>query len=432
MKESKDYTSFTLNQWVDHIQQQHWRTMEMTLDRITEVWARLNGKTSGLVIVVGGTNGKGSTISMLEAAFRHVGVVTGSYTSPHLVRFNERIKIASNEVSDTEICDAFKFIEDARADISLTYFEYGTLCALKIFQENKVGVSILEVGMGGRLDAVNMIDGDLSIITSVGIDHEQWLGTDRENIAIEKSGIMRPFKPVISSEANSPKNIQIEAKKHRAVLLQAERDFSITESENFLKWQGIHPLLVENSAIQTVSASPIGGEHQKFNLSGTISTLVVARSLFEFDLDAAIAGIEHAQITARCQILGYSPLQIIDVAHNADSATELGQFLRENSCGGSTYAVFGVLEDKTLQPILDPLYDQIDHWFLASLNGERGQSSEGLAEKLQDYNENSNLQCFSSPVEGYLSALSQAKSSDRVVIFGSFYTVGDIIGHLQI
>ena len=184
-----DYHGFDLDQWLDHIQNQHWRSIELTLDRVSEVWQRLQGQKAPFVITIAGTNGKGSCVAMLESILRHSGQRTGSYTSPHLVHYNERVCIDGQPVSDEAICAGFRQIESARAEIPLTYFEFGTLCALLVFMQHGVDAWVLETGMGGRLDAVNIIQNDIALITSIGLDHEQWLGSDREEIGREKSGV---------------------------------------------------------------------------------------------------------------------------------------------------------------------------------------------------------------------------------------------------
>ncbi len=403
----------------------------MTLERIREVWARLNGKNPGFTIIVGGTNGKGSTISMLESAFCSSGLLTGAYTSPHLVRYNERIRVGGVEASDQALCDAFCQIETVRREIALTYFEYSTLCALVVFCHAKVDVSLLEVGMGGRLDATNMIDGDISVITSIGIDHEQWLGSSREGIATEKAGIMRPLKPIICSDPEPPSNIAISANTTNALLLQANLAFSISTNTNGFLWQSNHQDFGSNWGRVQVPFIPLAGKHQIANLAGVIAVLAMVENLIEFDQSDALQGLANSRLAARCEILQCEPLVIIDVAHNADSAIKLASFLDDNSVSGKTIGVFGVLEDKSLDVILTPIRDHIDFWMLASLHGERGQTSNELLEKMMEFDQDLDCLCFDSPVSAYEQAKKSANPEDRVVIFGSFYTVGDIIGHIQ-
>ncbi len=405
--------------------------MDMTLDRVREVWARLSGRNPGFTIIVGGTNGKGSTINMIESAFTSCGLLTGAYTSPHLVRYNERVRVGSVETSDQLLCDAFCQIESVRCEIPLTYFEYGTLCALVIFRNAKVDVSLLEVGMGGRLDAINIIDGDISVITSIGIDHEQWLGSDREVIATEKAGIMRPLKPVICSDPTPPLNISSSADTVKAILLQANSDFSIRETANGFLWQSDYSDLKQEWQTVQVSSIPLSGKHQSANLAGVIAVLGISANFIEFNQNDALLGLANSRLTARCEIVKREPLTIVDVAHNADSARELFNFLEDNPVSGRTIAVFGVLEDKSLDVILSPMRSCIDCWMLTSLEGERGQTSNQLAAKMTKFDENLDYFCFDSPVSAYEQAKNHANSEDRIVIFGSFYTVGDIIGHIQ-
>lgn len=435
MTRSADFTDFNLNDWVDYTQRQHWRTMDMTLERISEVWKRMAGATSGLVITVGGTNGKGSTISMLNAAYSSAGLKTGAYTSPHLVRYNERIKIAGVDATDEDICQTFCKIEYAREDIPLTYFEFGTLCALLLFQQHRVDVSLLEVGMGGRLDAINMIDPDIAIITSIGIDHEQWLGNDRSSIAFEKAGIMRPHTPVVCTEPNPPKTIQQQADEKQAILLQFNTAFSFQKSADYYRWtmkpSADHWTIPSEWLEQTLTKLPFKGDHQHRNLSAVCAVLSLTADRLRLDKQITLKGISNASIMARCQILQQSPLIILDVAHNADSAKELSEFLESHSVKGQTYSVFGVLEDKTLDPILCNIADHVDSWLLAGLEGDRGQSAQQLLEKMQSVNKSDSMACYSSPRAAYDAALLRANDDDRIIIFGSFHTVGDIIQHLN-
>lgn len=405
--------------------------MDMTLDRIREVWSRLNGRSPGFTIIVGGTNGKGSTITMLESAFTSCGLLTGAYTSPHLVRYNERVRLGGVEASDQLLCDAFCQIEAVRHEIPLTYFEYGTLCALVVFNNAEVDVSLLEVGMGGRLDATNMIDGDISVITSIGIDHEQWLGSDREVIATEKAGIMRPFKPVICSDPKPPLNISASAGTTNALLLQSNSDFSISKNTNGFLWQSdYHDLEPEWKTVQ-VPAISLAGKHQTANLAGVIAVLGIASNFIDFDQHDALLGLSNSRLAARCEIVQHEPLMIVDVAHNADSAMELARFLEDNPVSGKTIAVFGVLKDKSVDVIVSPVRGYVDCWMLTSLGGERGQTSNQLVAKMSEFDQSLDCFCFDSPVSAYEQAKNYANPEDRIVIFGSFYTVGDIIGHIQ-
>lgn len=426
-----EFDAYTLKDWLVHIQNQHWRSMDLSLDRITEVWGNLSGTCSGYTIVVAGTNGKGSSISMLDAVFQQCGRRTGAYTSPHLVRYNERIRICGEEVSDREICDAFCHIEQFRNGIPLTYFEYGTLCALVIFQKHQVEVALLEVGMGGRLDAVNMVDNDLVLLTSISIDHEHWLGSDREKIAAEKAGVIKQEGMVVCTDSDIPASLRRISDQKQACLVAAQRDYFVEAQGKYINWSSdlaiIPPFWRRIDQVST----PLSGEHQKVNLGGVVAALAISSIDTGLDISALQPGLDKSNLTARCQIIRESPVVIADVAHNEDSARQLADYLNNHACAGQTIAVFGMLEDKAAGKIIAPLAELVNQWVLAALDGERGQSSEMLAGKLTSVMENIVPICHDTPVSAYCDAISRANPEDRVVIFGSFYMVGDIIDFLE-
>ena len=432
-----DYKNFSLPDWMEYIQHQHWRTMDLTLDRISRVWEILEGQCTGYTIVVAGTNGKGSSISMLDSVFQYNGKKTGAYTSPHLVRYNERIKISGKEASDRDICDAFIKIEDHRGDIPLTYFEYSTLCALLVFQKHNVEVLLMEVGMGGRLDAVNMIDNDIVLITSIGIDHEAWLGSDRETIAREKAGVIKQNGIVVCADLNTPNSILDVSNDMNAHCIAAGKDYQITAAEEGVSWKCNNNLIPENWREIKDLNPPFKGRHQVDNMAGVISVLALSSDQLGLKVSNLTTGLNHSHLTARCQVIRESPKVIVDVAHNEDSARELGSFLSDHPCEGRTTAVLGVLEDKALDKIIPWVLPFIDVWALASLECDRGQTADQLSNKLTKTindleDDNPSLQsCYNNPVAAYIAAIKNAQAEDRVVIFGSFHTVGDIIGFLE-
>ncbi len=440
---------FDLKKWLEHIQNQHWRSIDLTLDRISRVWNNLEGECANFTLVVAGTNGKGSCVSMLDGVFQQSGKRTGSYTSPHLVRFNERIKIDGAEATDEELCQTFARIEQARAGIPLTYFEFGTLAALLVFQQHKVDITILEVGMGGRLDAVNMVDNDLVLMTSIGVDHEQWLGSDRESIAAEKAGVIKREGIVVCSDPNIPDSVLAISEQQNATVIAAERDYSIeqiaTETENGgrLRWKSSHAEIPQDWRCIRSLVAPFNGNHQIANLGGVVAALALTSGKTGVTVADLTQGLSRARLTARCQVMAdrsnHCPEVIVDVAHNRDSAIELARFLDGRECAGKTYAVIGVLADKALDQIIKPMMAQVDYWFLASLSGARGQTGEQLADQFKQLvkrpakhpTKHPKWVVRRNPVDAYLAAMEQAKAEDRVVIFGSFYTVGDIINHLE-
>jgi len=423
-----DFKRYSLDQWLSHIQNQHWRSIDLKLDRIRKVWGKLQGSRSNLVITVAGTNGKGSSVAMIESVIRNAGLRTGSYTSPHLVRYNERVCIDGTPVSDQMLIDAFIQIEDTREGIPLTYFEFGTLCALLIFMQQKVDVSILETGMGGRLDAVNMIDNDIALITSIGLDHQQWLGKDREKIGAEKAGVIKPHGVAICSDPNPPTSLSVTSDSVVATLLQLGTDFYTDGDENGnITWSGNHKLIPPDWRRIAKLKSPVFGRHQINNLAGVVATLAVVSEKTGLTVENLFQGLSQVSLPGRTQVVLDTPMIVLDVAHNADSAQELANYLAAHPVEGQTHAVTGILKDKALKPVFSCIRPHVDQWYLASLEGERGQTASDLAQKFTDLYPDAALQQFPTPVEAFLSARSAASASDRIIVFGSFYTVGDII-----
>ncbi len=437
--EMKQFEEFVLDDWVEYTQKQHWRTIELKLDRIRDVWANMDGSKPNFVITVAGTNGKGSSVSMLDAVLLQAGKKTGAYTSPHLVRYNERIKINGVPVSDEEICLGFCAIEKARKSIPLTYFEFGTLCALWVFIRNNVDIAILEVGMGGRLDAVNMIENDIALITTIDIDHQQWLGTDKEKIGAEKAGIIKPGGLVVCADPEAPVSIGETASRVGATLFQVGVDFVVEDRHDGISWScNDSALSNEWKHVEQINL-PLTGKYQIRNFAGVLAVLALIEKRIGVTTDDLRLALQSVNIPGRCQVVSKEPELIIDVAHNRQSATELAKFLalrpHTNSQSGKTLVVLGVLADKALKEIIGEIMGSVDIWYLATLGGDRGQSAADLLRKLAQVNREISphrvlkAAIFDSPVEAYNAAMSDAAKTDRVVVFGSFYTVGDIMKH---
>lgn len=424
----------TLCDWLAHIQSQHWRSVDMQLDRIARVWRNLGGQRSGRVISVAGTNGKGSCVAMLQAVLRAAGLTTGSYTSPHLVRYNERVRVNGRAVDDAALCAAFAEIERARAGIPLTYFEFGTLCALRVFQQRRVEVSLLEVGMGGRLDAVNLLDNDIALLTSIGIDHAQWLGNDREHIGAEKAGIMKEGALAVCADPRPPSSIARIAAEQQCALLQHGVDYHLEARADGIEWRSEHPAVAPWSRISCLRA-PLGGAGQAHNLGGVVTTLALARARFGIDISEQHLrdGLASTRLAARCQVIAAAnanaPDIVLDVAHNIDSAAALAAFLAQRPTAGITHGVFGALADKPVAAIANALDGVIDRWYPASLAGERGQSADELKAQLPA-TAAATASVYDSPLAAYHAAVNAAGARDRIVVFGSFHTAGDILAHL--
>ncbi|WP_303749073.1 bifunctional tetrahydrofolate synthase/dihydrofolate synthase [Stenotrophomonas pigmentata] len=414
----------TLEQWLAHIEQQHPQAIAMGLERVREVAQRMQlGRPAEHCIVVGGTNGKGSTVAFIEAIARAAEWKVGAYTSPHLLRYNERVRIDGKDVDDASLVAGFNAVEDARGDTALTYFEYGTLCALWLFQQAGLDLAVLEVGLGGRLDAVNIIDADVAVITTVDIDHADWLGNDREAIGQEKAGIIRGWKPLILGEIDPPSSVLRRAYVLGANAIRFGSDFFAEDIDAELwRWRDVSFRL---ELPQPALWAPI----QRNNAATAVAAL---RALDKpVPRDAWAQGIAAAQIVGRLQRFERAGVDVlVDVGHNPQAATALAAALKAQPAQGRTLAVYAALADKDAAGVVDALQPQVDGWFLAGLEGARGQTAAQLRERLaQTAATDANL---SDDVGKALdAALAQARPGDRVLVFGSFHTVAEALPVLR-
>lgn len=372
------------------------------------------------VITVGGTNGKGSTCAMLERILRCAGYRTGLYTSPHLINYNERVRIDGQPADDASLCEAFMRIEAARGDMPLTYFEFGTLVAWEAFYKAAVDAVILEVGLGGRLDAVNAFDADCAVVTSVDLDHMDYLGTTREAIGFEKAGIFRFGRPAIVGDANPPKSLLDQAKSVGADLQVLGRDYGyLAEQSQWAFWSrrgrrgGLaHPAL--RGAVQLANASTAMAALESLAERLPVSMLDIRRGLAEVELPG------------RFQVLPGRPTVVLDVAHNPQAAGALADNLGGMAFHPETWAVFGMLADKDVAGVVGRLRERIDCWLTASLPGPRGTRADELAARLEGLGIRVEER-FDSPAEAYRAALGRAGEDDRIAVFGSFLTVAGVL-----
>ncbi|MAL96859.1 MAG: bifunctional tetrahydrofolate synthase/dihydrofolate synthase [Alteromonadaceae bacterium] len=404
----------SLDTWLGYLEQLHVREIELGLDRVMLVYRKLfRGAMSSRVITVAGTNGKGTTVAALDALLRSQGRHTGTYTSPHLHRYNERICIDGEPASDAGIVAAFEEVEDARGNTSLTYFEFGTLAALVVFRDAAPDDLILEIGLGGRLDAVNIVDPDLAIITTIGVDHVDWLGNDRETIAFEKAGILRPGIPALYGEDDIPKAIIQQARAQRVGLRKLGVEFGWADpgrKQIFYEFEGerrqvLLPVtdIPENSAMNAVQALALLGVDP-----GQVDLGVLSR----------------LSVPGRFEVIGSEPEIIVDVAHNPHAARWLAERLAvsQTSPGSNTLAVYAGLADKDSLGVIQALKTVVDHWFLAGLIAPRGLSGAELAERVASEIEE-HYQVCQTIEEALESALAVARPVDRILLFGSFITV---------
>ncbi len=427
----------SLHEWLDWQEGLHPSTIELGLERVAEVFKRLHSTLPSIpVITVAGTNGKGSSVAMLESIYQNAGYQTGVFTSPHLLRYNERIHLNGEEVSDELICEAFERIDQKRLQnnekISLTYFEFGALAALDIFYRAKPDVIILEVGLGGRLDVVNIIDADVALITSIGIDHTGWLGNDRETIAVEKAGIMRENRPVIFSSPDMPKSIKQVADDKGAILYRRGQDFdwhkapTTSGTPQSWNWKSCHS--TSSKKQRTALPMPnIRGRHQIDNAAGVLMAIECLADKLPVNQQQVKAGLLSVSLLGRFQCLTTTEptavLHILDVAHNADSMACLSELLSEHGCGGKTFAVLGMLEDKDHANALARMIPQVSSWFIADLAVARGMKATDLADVVKSLDTDSEISCFTDVKDAITAADLAVESNDRVVIFGSFFTV---------
>jgi dihydrofolate synthase/folylpolyglutamate synthase len=382
-------------------------------------------------IVVGGTNGKGSTCAMLEAILDIAGYRTGFYSSPHLLRYNERVRIARADAGDATLVASFAAVEAARCSgemIPLTYFEYATLSALWCFADAKLDVAILEVGMGGRLDAVNLIDADVAIVTSVDLDHQQFLGDTREKIGWEKAHIYRAGKPAIYADADMPVSVEDYAASVGADLIRLGRDYQYSKLDGQWQWQGT--ILGETIRRASLPYPALRGTYQLRNASAALAALAVIGTVgsgLPVSQNHVKRGLLEVEWPGRMQVLPGRPTVVLDVAHNPHAARALHDALGMMGFYENTYAVFGMLRDKDIRQVVDIIKDRIDRWYIAGLGGERGASVEDIAAILDAAGLTGRYDRYATIEGAYLAARDQATQNDRILGFGSFYTVADLL-----
>ncbi|HEX9812357.1 MAG TPA: bifunctional tetrahydrofolate synthase/dihydrofolate synthase [Burkholderiales bacterium] len=416
-----------LSDWLGWIERLHPRTIDLGLERVAAALEAMQlSRPRFTVITIGGTNGKGSTVTLCEAILRAAGYRVGAYMSPHLVRYNERVRVDGRTVVDRELCEAFERVEAHRGDARLTYFEYGTLAALDIFTRQGIDVAILEVGMGGRLDAVNAVDPDIAVVTSIGIDHVDWLGPDRESIGREKAGIFRAARPAVCGDADPPASLIDAAAYAGAPLYRVGRDFSATATAQGWSYQF-------GGRLRPGLPLPLlRGEYQLRNAACALTALELLADRHPITQSQVREGLLTAFVPGRFQVLpGRTPI-ILDVAHNEQAAQALAKNLVQFRMPGRTHAVFGMLIDKPIADVARAVADQIDAWYAVSLDGARGARADQVADALLRAGARGAVTPFDSAVAGFEAARAAAEPGDRILGFGSFYTVGDILAHFEI
>ncbi|MBE9516664.1 MAG: bifunctional tetrahydrofolate synthase/dihydrofolate synthase [Proteobacteria bacterium] len=420
----------TLDHWLAYIEKQHPANIELGLDRLRPVYERMapvkSAKPTCPVIAVAGTNGKGSSVAMLASILRAAGHRVGTYTSPHLVHYNERVAIDGRPLDDASLCAGFEAVEAARGDTPLTYFEYGTLCAFWCLAQAELDAWILEVGLGGRLDAVNIIDADVALITRIGLDHQDWLGDDREKIGFEKAGIMRSGKVVVCSDPQPPAVIAAQAHNCGAQLLQLGADFDYVTKGAQWDWQ------CGEASVTGLPRPALMGDFQLDNAAGVLAVAKLAGLPLAPDNNAIAAGLQQVRLAGRLQRLADAPEVLLDVAHNADSAAALSSSLSANPGAGDTLAVWAMYQDKDIAAVARIMKGCIDQWYVGSLPGPRGAERTGLTAALTEAGvESGQIKAYDDPLSAYRAAIAAATDDDRIVVFGSFETAGGILAQMQ-
>ena len=418
----------SLDNWLDYIGRQHSAEIVMGLDRVASVWQRMGNPQAPINIIVGGTNGKGSTCAMLESMLHAAGYATGFYSSPHLLRYNERVRLRKSEEDDASLIASFKAVEHARIDtgpiLPLTYFEFATLSALWLFQREKVDVAILEVGLGGRLDAVNIVDADVSIVVSVDLDHQSYLGDTREKIAFEKAYIYRSHRPAIFADRDPPRALVEYAKTIDADLQTLDRDFRFQASEGQWQFFGKH------RARHALPYPALRGAYQLKNASAALAALDALHDRLPVSQSHVKRGLLEVEWPGRMQVLPGRPVVVLDVAHNPHAARALHDALGSMGFHPNTIAVFGMLNDKDIDAVIEILKDRIEFWCIAGLElsaGSRGATADLLAEKLDAYGLEGKYSRHVGIAEAYAAARELAGENDRILVFGSFHTVAEIL-----
>ena len=415
----------TLDDWLQWQETLHPSEIDLGLERVNSVYQALSLTTSGRVVVtVGGTNGKGSCIAMLEHLFRAAGYRVGSYTSPHLLRYNERIRVEAKAVTDQAIIDAFVVIDLARGEHSLTYFEFGTLAALHVFAEHDLDLVLLEVGMGGRLDATNIIDPDISLITSIGLDHQAWLGQTREAIALEKAGIMRSGKPAVCADAQPPQSLLDRAAELGAKFYQVGHEFQFSISSQQWSWIGSD---CQNQPIQYQHLPLPSASSVSAHVANAAAVLQVAQ-LLKAVLPTKIEHIERAMLESalpgRCYLLQQEPEVWLDVAHNLDACAVLAEHLAGLG-KKTTHLLIGILADKSAAEMIERLKHQADYYHLAALSCSRAMPMAQLRASLPENVEANNVSEYTSVQQALSTLLRKVGANERIVVTGSFYTVAE-------
>lgn len=407
--------------WLRLLEQRHPRAIELGLERCTRVRDRLGWhRLPFALLIVSGTNGKGSAVALLEACLRAAGYRTGAYTSPHLHRYNERVRVDGEAVSDAALCAAFGQVEAARGDTPLTYFETGTLGAMAVFLEAAPEVVILEVGLGGRLDAVNMFDGDGALMTSVDLDHRDWLGDDIAVIGREKAGVFRAARPAVCADPRAPATVAATATTIGANFVLADRDYRWARSGDTWWWAG------DGLVLEGLPPPALPGDHQLRNAAGSIALLHALRGRLSLPTQAIRDGLSRVRLEGRLEFRTGPVRWLFDVAHNPEAARALAAFLAAHRGEGRTLAIFSMLSDKDIPATVAAVAGLVDGWWLPQLDTPRAAPVTEIAARVAEACPGVPAGAFASPRAALADLGHQLREGDTVVVFGSFITVAEV------
>ncbi len=419
----------SLADWLDWQEGFHPRSIDLGLERASNVFKALNPEgIKPLTIIVAGTNGKGSCIAFLEAIYRAQGYRVGAYTSPHIIEYNERIRINGLPVTDELICQAFERIDAVRNDVSLSYFEFGTLAALDTFWRSDLDIQLLEVGLGGRLDAVNIIDSDVSLITSISIDHVDWLGETREAIACEKAGIFRTGVPAIIGDLIPPASLLAAAEHKHTPLFRVNKEFSFKNNQNTWDWSCSG---TKTSPYLSLPVPGLKGEHQYRNAASVLMTVSEMNAYLPVSEQAIHTGLQTVQLKGRFQLIEGDVPVLLDVAHNPQAVKALLAYLQTNFAGKKIKAVFSMMKDKDIKSVIEIISPVIDHWFFSPLSHSRTVSESSIADCFKQCGLNNITLGCNSFSNAYKAAEKNAESGDLILIFGSFFLVSEYLAQIE-
>jgi dihydrofolate synthase/folylpolyglutamate synthase len=414
-------SSSSLSDWLLYIEQVHPRAIEMGLDRVRTVQRAMALTPTFPIVTVGGTNGKGSACAMLESILHEACYRVGCYTSPHLLRYNERIRLSRTEATDGQIVQALKAVEAARGDTPLTYFEFSTLAAVWLFVQQRADCAVLEVGLGGRLDAVNVFDADCAMIMSIALDHMDYLGDTREAIALEKAGIMRSSRPAICADRDPPASLLGKAEEIGAQLLVQGRHFGYEAQPQQWRYWG------PGGNRHGLPYPALRGRYQLGNAAACLAALDAMRTCLPVSANDIRSGLLKTENPGRFQVLPGRPLIVLDVAHNPHAAAALASTLRELPGKGRVLAVFAMLKDKDMAGVVAEMKKAVDAWLIADIDAPRGAHASGLRDVLAAAGVAAPVEAHGTVAEAYAAACERAGDDDKIVVFGSFYTVAGVM-----